>query len=209
MEGLRLKDVRLSRFAAASPDEAAFDPAALPAWQSYALLTSHIGQKGLQAGGVFGALYAGVRVALSKGQRPVHAVLTDVGLTTAGMVAISLGLGAYKMAGFESRDSVDDRVYKLHYNEGQAFVDRLAGYSAVVGAGVAALMVLGAPPQAAPLLGVVGGAGLGAAGGVLVGMAAIRDEKTAERKMPSWAATIKDRAVIAGQKIKHELVSKD
>lgn len=70
-------------------------------------------------------------------------------------------LGGYKVSGLD-QDGVQDRVYRLHFNDSQNRCDRYANGCALIGAGVASA-VQGPRPGA-----VVGGMAAGTAMGVLV-----------------------------------------
>eukprot|EP00189_Rhodosorus_marinus_P008245 CAMPEP_0184749986 /NCGR_PEP_ID=MMETSP0315-20130426/32577_1 /TAXON_ID=101924 /ORGANISM="Rhodosorus marinus, Strain UTEX LB 2760" /LENGTH=176 /DNA_ID=CAMNT_0027227629 /DNA_START=56 /DNA_END=586 /DNA_ORIENTATION=+ len=79
------------------------------------------------------------------------------------MIAIELllgGMGFYKVMSIEEDEGVEDRVYRLHYNEGQNRVDKFAASGAITG-GVSC--GLGLASSAGLLNALLGGAAYGTA----------------------------------------------
>lgn len=102
------------------------------------LLMSHVTQKGVQAGSLLSLVLSLPVLALRRrlGVEGIlgwtsNGVLIGAGLTTA--------LGMYKMSGLEP-EGIEDRAYRLHYNQGQNRVDRFCQVGAVLGAGTALVM---------------------------------------------------------------------
>eukprot|EP00891_Asterochloris_glomerata_P002097 jgi/Astpho2/2097/Aster-00581 len=126
-----------------SLEEKDFDPQQSNAT---ALLMWHIVQKGWQAGSVLGV---GVAMPLLARRWRKAGVLTGERVVGAGLV----------WGKPLPQDGIEDRVYRLHYNEGQNRTNRFAAYGALGGS----LLALTAYPRLKP---VAGGAALGTALGV-------------------------------------------
>ncbi|CAD7705166.1 unnamed protein product [Ostreobium quekettii] len=148
-----------------------FDPSRFSA----ARLCSHALQKGFQAGAVVGAAavlptlaFLAYRKTGSPAMEPgvVMEALGKSGLMGTGLSGI---LVSGKMIGMD-REGLEDRVYRLHYNEGQKRVDRFCQAGGLLGAIAAAFLV-----NKSPMV-VVGGAAAGAFLGVVAhGTTAAKD----------------------------------
>jgi hypothetical protein len=98
--------------AAPSRDPPSPSPPSLP------LPYRHLFDKGVQAGGVL-TIPISLGLSLYK-KEPLfspEAWLRRAGGTTAVTIGLIAALGAIKVSTFEGRDEVDDRVYRLHYNQ--------------------------------------------------------------------------------------------
>uniref|UniRef100_A0A6T6AS72 Uncharacterized protein n=1 Tax=Compsopogon caeruleus TaxID=31354 RepID=A0A6T6AS72_9RHOD len=98
------------------------------------LLMSHVSQKGMQMGSLV-SLVVALPVLGVRGRLSAENVLrwTSSGILI-GTVA-STALGLFKMSKLEP-EGIEDRAYRLHFNEGQNRVDSFAHVGALVGAGV-------------------------------------------------------------------------
>ena len=126
--------------------------------QAYADLSSHILRKAVQAGGVFGASSSLLLAALRPQYRHTNALLRTAGLVTLGVGGAAAVAGLAKVATLD-RDGVNDRIYRLHFNQGQIRVDTFSAVGGTIGLVAAAAMTTG-PASFAQ---VVGGLGWGAA----------------------------------------------
>eukprot|EP00877_Chromochloris_zofingiensis_P012775 jgi/Chrzof1/7751/Cz02g35130.t1 len=137
-----------------------FDPS-----QSAALrLYSHILQKGFQAGSIIGVGIVAPILAYRQGSLDLALLTRAAGRGALWGTAATAVLGALKISQTD-QEGLEDRVYRLHYNEGQNRTDLFAQVGAVVGfAAGAALLGVG---KTAPI-NFVGSAALGATA-VLIG----------------------------------------
>eukprot|EP00951_Prasinocladus_malaysianus_P013540 scaffold102481_cov43-Prasinocladus_malaysianus.AAC.1 len=103
-------------------------------------LFSHIAVKGAQAGSIIGAASVAPSLAIAayKGGSIKPKLALDMltnrsarGLAV-GLVAVS-ALGAARVASLDT-DGIQDRAYRLHYNEGQTRCDKFWMASTLVGA---------------------------------------------------------------------------
>ncbi|PRW58643.1 hypothetical protein C2E21_3250 [Chlorella sorokiniana] len=156
--------------AQAAAEEPEFDPT-LDSWQvNYARLLSHVMQKGFQVGGLVGCLVVAPIVFYRARQggttaavpKAVNAVFKTVMASTAASTAMAVA----RMASIDNmKEGLEDRAYRLHYNQGQVRTDHFAQIGTLVG-GTAAVALL--PASAAA---VVAGGAAGAAVGVLAHVA--------------------------------------
>jgi Protein of unknown function (DUF1757) len=145
------------------PAEADFEPRK----QATAQLMLHIAQKASQVGSLAGVplVFAqALRASFSPGAAPpftAAAALRTLAITAAVGTVTLTTLGGAKVAGLD-RDGVEDRVYRIHYNQGVQRCDRFANGGALIGGGIATA-VHGARPSA-----MLGGMAAGTALGVLM-----------------------------------------
>lgn len=131
-------------------------------------LFSHVLQKGFQAGSVIGVVAVVPAVLLLKrGATEVPPLLraaNTLGYSAAAGTALSGAMCTAKFVNMD-REGLEDRVYRLHYNEGQNRTDAFCAAGSTLGAAAAALLLA---RHGVPLSGlnVTGGAALGAALGV-------------------------------------------
>ncbi|KAL4419247.1 hypothetical protein ABPG77_001185 [Micractinium sp. CCAP 211/92] len=158
-------------------DEPKFDPTQSSTWVNYVRVMNHVVQKGIQAGGVVGLGAVVPAVAYrqhKKGvgwQESLPALATAVCKTTLVTLALSVALGVGRLASIEDlKAGLEDRAYRLHYNQGQNRADLFAQVGIAAG-GAAAVAFL--PATAAV---VMGSAAAGAAAGVLVHVATRRED---------------------------------
>ena len=112
-------------------------------------------------GGTLGVLF-GAAVALRFPEsRSLHALFNNAGKLTAAAVGGFGAYGAYRAFVEIDLDGIQDRVYRLHFNEGQNRVDKFAGVG-----GTAGLLAAAFTSPKPTLLPVLGGLGAGAALGV-------------------------------------------
>jgi len=107
----------------------------------------HVLQKGFQAGSILGTVLA-VPVSLYKTRGiNLRTVLVYSGRGgIIGEVLIGL-LGWYRISTIKEQEAMEDRNYRLHYNEGQQRCDRFANIAAAVGAaGFGAQSAFGSSP---------------------------------------------------------------
>eukprot|EP00210_Caulerpa_lentillifera_P001144 g1101.t1 len=116
-------------------DETEFDPSHYPA----ARLFGHILTKGLQVGSVLGVSVVLPIAYLCNSTLQKDSVHKLVVCSAAGGVTLSGLLGMYKMARMD-REGMEDRVYRLHYNESQNRLDRMNTVFGLFGAGSVGLM---------------------------------------------------------------------
>jgi hypothetical protein len=152
------------------------------AWMNGARLYFHLLIKGIQLGGVVGttlvtpAILFRRRAAL-RGPGAAAAVLSAIGVTSIATTATAFSMGAFKLAGIPAEElaaGLQDRAYRLHYNQGQNRVDTLSQVGMAAGALSAASFVGSAATV------VLGGATMGAAAGVLVHAATMTKSAKAE-----------------------------
>lgn len=133
-----------------------------------ALLMGHIAQKGYQAGSIIGLLGVVPVMALRRGGLSA----LSLELVTAGAAYGALGgLTLLTVAGLGKRSTIDtegveDRAYRLQYNQGQNRVDKLCAVGSTVGLAAAAYLLRQAG-QGPAALNLFGGAALGCAAGVV------------------------------------------
>lgn len=144
--------------------EADFDPSRDSLLLNMARLFRHTASKGVQAGGVVGL--AAVAPALAfrdirkTGTTSSAKILAAVGRTAAVTLGVSIAMTVVRMAMYEDlKPALEDRAYRLHYNEGQNRCDLFASAGAAVG-GAAAIAAMG-PVAWIMLGGVAAGAGCG------------------------------------------------
>lgn len=131
-----------------------------------ALLFRHIAEKGLQFGSVVGVLGV-IPVAAFRNveNRNPQRMLQILGTSAVGGILFALGMGLLKVSKIpadEMSDGMQDRAYRLHYNEGQNQVDKLSRIG-MVGGGLASRFMTPGPHSARSML---GGAAFGSACGV-------------------------------------------
>ncbi|GMH40876.1 hypothetical protein BSKO_08780 [Bryopsis sp. KO-2023] len=140
--------------------EKEFDPSSWPGARLY----SHVLQKGWQAGGTIGvavvAPIAAFGMYRSGKSFDVEKILTLLGRSAGVGVGLSGLMCTAKYVGMD-QDGLEDRVYRLHYNEGQNRVDQFAGAGTFLGGLLAASFVSKVPAV------VLGGGAAGAFAGVL------------------------------------------
>ncbi|KAL4431256.1 hypothetical protein ABPG75_006512 [Micractinium tetrahymenae] len=157
-------------------EEQEFDPTQSSTLVNYLRVMNHVLQKGIQAGGVVG-LGAVVPIVAyrqhKKGlgmQEALPTLAASVGKTTLITLALSIALGVGRLASIEDlKAGVEDRAYRLHYNQGQTRADLFAQVGIVAGSAAAVAFL---PATAAV---VVGSAAAGAAAGVLAHVATRRE----------------------------------
>ncbi|PSC76629.1 hypothetical protein C2E20_0194 [Micractinium conductrix] len=152
-----------------------FDPSQSSLACNYGRVMSHVLQKGFQAGGVVGLGAVAPVVAFLEHRKgrtaeeslPVVAqALCRTALTT---LAVSAALGVARLASVDDlKDGLEDRAYRLHYNQGQNRANLFANLGIAAG-GTAAIVCL---PASACM--VVGGAAAGAAAGIFAHVATWR-----------------------------------
>ncbi|GBF97190.1 hypothetical protein Rsub_10051 [Raphidocelis subcapitata] len=133
-------------------------------------LIGHAAQKGYQAGSLLG-LFAGVPIAaVRKGglsALSAELVTSAAGYTALGGLGLSLLLYAGKRLNID-REGVTDRVYRLHYNASQQRVDSFTAVGSTAGLAAAAYFLhQGQSGKHPPAIGLVGGAAVGCALGVV------------------------------------------
>jgi len=131
----------------------------------------HVLQKGFQAGSILGTVLA-VPVSLYKTRGiNLRTVLVYSGRGgIIGEVLIGL-LGWYRISTIKEQEAMEDRNYRLHYNEGQQRCDRFANIAAAVGAaGFGAQSAFGSSPVGLGSA-LLGGAALGTLSGVILHVA--------------------------------------
>jgi hypothetical protein len=132
-----------------------------------ARLFRHVGEKGFQFGSVLGVFLVAPIVwyrGRSTGGTSASSLLRSVGISTLGGMAFATALGASRVASIpkeERADGLQDRAYRLHYNKGQNRTDLFARVGMTLGGAAAMLYVSNAA------LVVLGGAGIGAAAGIM------------------------------------------
>eukprot|EP00890_Picochlorum_soloecismus_P001406 jgi/Picsp_1/2266/NSC_05730-R1_PREDICTED: hypothetical protein LOC100633885 [Amphimedon queenslandica] len=144
------------------------------------LLFRHISEKGMQFGSVLGVL-AVIPVAAFRNveNRKPQRMLQILGTSALGGILFALGMGLFKVSKIpedEMPDAMQDRAYRLHYNEGQNHVDKLSRIG-MVGGGLASLLLTPGPHSARSML---GGAALGSACGVFTHVLGKLSEKKEE-----------------------------
>ncbi|PSC76657.1 hypothetical protein C2E20_0195 [Micractinium conductrix] len=164
----------------AAEKETDFDPSLDSVALNAARVMNHVLQKGYQMGGVVGTLLVAPATLLRlsrAGRLPRGGALTAaagaVGKTVLVTTALAGALGAARLASLEDvKAGVEDRVYRLHYNQGQNRADRFALAGSAVGVAAAALLVPMSPTA------LLGGGAAGAAAALLahVGTAKDKDE---------------------------------
>lgn len=133
-------------------------------------LIGHVAQKGFQAGSLLG-LFAGVPIeAVRKGGLSAvsaQLVTSTVGYGALGGIGLSLLMYAGKRLTID-HEGVADRAYRLHFNASQQRVDSFTAVGSSVGLAAAAYILhQGQSGKHPPAIGLVGGAAVGAALGVL------------------------------------------
>lgn len=135
-----------------------------------ARLLLHCAQKSAQVGAIGGVALAAVGAARGGGGRPALARLAAALVVgTAALTAAS----AAKIATLDE-EGIRDRVYRLHYNAGQARTDRFAAAGGAAGA--AAALLARRPPGVGGVTAALGGAAAGVAAGVAAHVATHRKE---------------------------------
>ncbi|KAI3433320.1 hypothetical protein D9Q98_003138 [Chlorella vulgaris] len=145
-----------------------FDPTLDSPARNALRVYSHCLQKGWQMGGVIGcAVVAPIVLYRRRGAANVTPALVNaVYRTVLSTTAVSVALCAARLASSpDFKAGVEDRAYRLHYNQGQNRVDLFSKVGTAVG-GTAALLFL--PASAAA---VVSAGAAGAAFGVLAHIA--------------------------------------
>ncbi|KAJ8908025.1 hypothetical protein NDN08_008122 [Rhodosorus marinus] len=138
----------------------------------------HVVNKAYQVGAILGSLASLPWSYYKHRSLNLKSMLGSAGKT---MIAVELLLGAmgyYKVMSIKEDEGVEDRVYRLHYNEGQNRVDKLAGSGAVIGAVSSGL---GLASSAGLLNALLGGAAYGTAVGIVAHVATYsvpEDQKT-------------------------------
>eukprot|EP00892_Ulva_mutabilis_P003402 jgi/Ulvmu1/1433/UM011_0163.1 len=172
-----------------SPSANDGDPANAGSY-TWARMFGHIEQKGWQAGSLLGGLLVGPILAY-------RASNFEVAVTSAGRGGV-IGIGLVGILGFaklhnEPLEAIEDRVYRLYYNEGQNRTDMFCQIGAAAGAGLAAAMVQQKMLRPG-VWSVLGGAALGTTAGLLAhGTTAPKKTKTkTEGAIQGLAKDVKD-----------------
>lgn len=159
-----------------------FDPSSYPLPRLY----FHVLQKGFQLGSVIGV--AAVLPVLSfRAYRASGSPMLVPAAALAAMARSALWGTAFSgaLAGAKTlnmdKEGLEDRVYRLHFNQGQNRVDRFAQASSLFGAAAAALLV-----NRTPLV-VIGGAAIGTFVGTVAHVVTSPKDST-ENKMIHEAA---------------------
>eukprot|EP01137_Pigoraptor_chileana_P000723 Opistho-2@37345 len=141
-------------------DSGAFDPTV----NSHLRLLEHIAIKGFQAGAVLAVPL--VPLALKIRRRPVTLAAVTAGAAGFALIgtAASAAAGLAKMRTMDT-DGVTDRVYRLHYNDGQVRTDRFARAGAGIGAAVLTAATVAGFSASLPVA-LLGGAAIGSAVGI-------------------------------------------
>lgn len=123
-------------------------------------LWTHILEKGLQVGGFLGLV---VIPAVWYKRKTFNASVVFDAAGCGGFTGLTIAtaMGVYKLKDADQA-SIEDRVYRLHYNAGQVRTDGYARAGAILGASAASYAVW--PPTP---LGLFGGVALGSSLGVL------------------------------------------
>ncbi|KAL4419248.1 hypothetical protein ABPG77_001186 [Micractinium sp. CCAP 211/92] len=148
----------------AASEEKDFDPTLDSVELNTARVMGHVIEKGFQLGGVLGSvLVAPITVFRQsrKGLSPRAALPLAAGAiykTVLASTALTGAMGAVRLAQLEDlKAGVEDRAYRLHYNQGQNRADLFARVGSAAGVATAAALL---PISVAPL---VAGGAVGAA----------------------------------------------
>lgn len=154
-----------------------FDPSKFAAVK----LWFHVLEKGFQAGSVVGLALAVPVVAFRKKSFESQLMTKVLAYSSFAGIGVSGALGTAKFVNMD-KEGLEDRVYRLHYNEGQNRCDVFSSTGIVLGAAAVALIF---QKRALPLqaINIIGGAAAGSALGVFSHVASFR-------KAP--ATTLKD-----------------
>lgn len=150
------------------------------------MLWAHILQKGYQGGSVLGAgavvpALAAWQVLKEKQERPDLLKLAQgAAFTTLAALGATFVVGSLKLIQMD-RAGMEDRVYRLHYNKGQQRTDTFAQVGSALG--LAAAAALFRDNKDAKPLHYLGGASVGAAGGILLHVLTRPAEFKAPNKM--------------------------
>eukprot|EP00884_Botryococcus_braunii_P015791 jgi/Botrbrau1/2896/Bobra.0036s0038.1 len=149
-------------------------------------LFRHILEKGFQMGGVLGL---GVVVPIvAYRSRKAHGALINSELTPAVLAALAKsGIGFTTLAGALGaarvfgagipEEGIEDRAYRLHFNQGQNRTDKFSRIGAAFGAAAAAFLASPTPTN------ILGGAVAGAGVGVLAHVATYQSDKSGHNMM--------------------------
>jgi hypothetical protein len=149
-------------------------------------LFGHVLQKGFEAGGLIGGFAvvpatAAYTTYVKKGKVDPLELAQNAAFSCLAGVGLSALMGSIKILQMD-REGVEDRVYRLHYNNSQKRTDTFSLVGAVLG--IAATGYLLKDNSAVKPLHFLGGAGVGAASGVLLHMMTRPlDQKTANKMM--------------------------
>eukprot|EP00882_Tetradesmus_deserticola_P005804 GHRQ01006111.1.p1 GENE.GHRQ01006111.1~~GHRQ01006111.1.p1 ORF type:complete len:160 (+),score=40.05 GHRQ01006111.1:417-896(+) len=149
-----------------SSDSEEYDTTRSPGFDLYV----HILQKGFQLGSVLGVgAVAPARAAYTSLwlKQPVDPSLLarTAGATTLGAFTLVAVAGAVRVSNID-QDGLEDRAYRLHYNQGQNRTDVFAQAGAAAGLAAGAALLRGAAHASA--LHYLGCSSVGAAGGILL-----------------------------------------
>mmetsp|Transcript_9098 Transcript_9098/g.16370 ORF Transcript_9098/g.16370 Transcript_9098/m.16370 type:complete len:177 (-) Transcript_9098:39-569(-) len=111
-----------------SEEESDFDASVHPHWG----LFKHVAVKGYQAGSLI-SLVAAVPILGFTTGLSLNGILKWTAVGSFLGTGFSSTLGMFKINGLQL-DQVEDRVYRLHFNEGQVRVDKFSFYGASIGA---------------------------------------------------------------------------
>jgi len=148
-----------------------YDPSKVPALK----LWGHIMQKGWQAGSVVGSLGVGPGMGayatfVKKGQFDVLQLTEGAAYGVLGGLALTGVVGALKILQMD-REGIEDRVYRLHYNDTQKRTDLFAAVGGAFGLAAAGYFLPKYSKSEVKPINYLGGAGLGTVLGILVHMA--------------------------------------
>ncbi|KAL4431257.1 hypothetical protein ABPG75_006513 [Micractinium tetrahymenae] len=148
----------------AATEEKEFDPTLDSVELNTARVMGHVVEKGFQLGGVLGSGVVAPVMFFRHSRRGVSPraalplVAGAVYKTVLASTVLTGAMGAVVLARVDDLQAgVEDRAYRLHYNQGQNRADKFARVGAAAGAAAAAAML---PLSVAPL---VAGSAVGAA----------------------------------------------
>uniref|UniRef100_A0A7S3EJQ3 Uncharacterized protein n=1 Tax=Rhodosorus marinus TaxID=101924 RepID=A0A7S3EJQ3_9RHOD len=102
-------------------------------------LEGHVAQKSYQVGAILGSAASLPWSYYKHRSLNVKSMLGSAGKTMVFFELLLGALGYYRVMSIKEDEGIEDRVYRLHYNEGQNRVDKFAGSGAVIGAASAGL----------------------------------------------------------------------
>jgi hypothetical protein len=148
-------------------------------------LFAHVLQKGFEAGGLIGGglvvpATAAYTTYVKKEKVDVLELAQNAAFTCLAGVGLSALMGSIKILQMD-KEGVDDRVYRLHYNTSQKRTDTFSAVGAALGLAAAGYLLK--DEKAVKPLHFLGGAGVGAASGVLLHMLTRPIDQTAPNKM--------------------------
>eukprot|EP00471_Norrisiella_sphaerica_P002940 CAMPEP_0184480812 /NCGR_PEP_ID=MMETSP0113_2-20130426/2323_1 /TAXON_ID=91329 /ORGANISM="Norrisiella sphaerica, Strain BC52" /LENGTH=176 /DNA_ID=CAMNT_0026859537 /DNA_START=199 /DNA_END=729 /DNA_ORIENTATION=- len=129
------------------------------------VLGFHVAHKGLQAGGCAALASSAILAVMGPRGFKFFKRLTQISaITTTGGILSGLGLATKKIKSLpesEQQDGIEDRAFRIFHNRKQNQVDRYSLF------GIGTGMIGGTVVMGLSYTGLIGGAGLGAAVGVL------------------------------------------